>query len=127
MDAQFPHNRFNFSNLMEHLQKEVRMPDLVTDDATGIEFYGVDTISKEVFLRLLEDFPLLDTLAQNRFRQDYEAQTRLDVTYFQFEPSWVEITPGHVVVGYVGISVNTDFPLTFSRVDQKWVLMDSGR
>ena len=68
MDAQFPHNRFNFSNLMEHLQKEVRMPDLVTDDATGIEFYGVDTISKEVFLRLLEDFPLLDTLAQNRFR-----------------------------------------------------------
>ena len=112
---------------MEHLQKEVRMPDLVTDDATGIEFYGIDTISKEVFLRLLEDFPLLDTLAQNRFRLDYEAQTRLDVTYFQFEPSWVEITPGHVVVGYVGISVNTDFPLTFSRVDQKWVLMDSGR
>ena len=68
MDAQFPHNRFNFSNLMEHLQKEVRMPDLVTDDATGIEFYGVDTIFKEVLLRLLQDFPLLDTVAQNRFR-----------------------------------------------------------
>lgn len=41
---------------------------------------------------------------------------------FQFEPSWDKITPDNITVGYVGIYVNADFSLTFSNINDKWVL-----
>ena len=47
---------------------------------------------------------------------------RLGVRSFQFEPSWVEIAPEKIVVGYVGIYVNTDFDMTFVKINEEWTL-----
>ena len=49
--------------------------------------------------------------------------THLGVKSFQFEPSWVEITPEKVVVGYVGIYINTDFNLAFVEVNGAYTLI----
>lgn len=47
---------------------------------------------------------------------------RLGVRSFQFEPSWVEIAPEKIVFGYVGIYVNTDFDMTFVKINEEWTL-----
>lgn len=56
MDENFPVNRYNFSDLVEHIQKLETVPDIVTDSETEIEFYGGNTIPKEDFIRLLAHF-----------------------------------------------------------------------
>ncbi|MBT9778870.1 hypothetical protein GPL15_20550 [Clostridium sp. MCC353] len=119
----FPLNRFNFSNLIEHIRTERLIPNIITDNETGIEFYGADTISKKALIDLLEKFNMIDNLAQQDNRQEYEKHTQLDIKNFQFEPSWVEITPDNITVGYVGIYMNSDFKLTFSKINGEWVLM----
>ena len=40
MNKDFPLNRFNFTNLIEHIRTEILIPNVITDDETGIEFYG---------------------------------------------------------------------------------------
>lgn len=67
---------------------------------------------------------MLDNLAQNDSKQEYEKNTLLGVSSFQFEPSWVKVTPEKVVIGYVGIYVNTDFNLTFVKINGEWTLME---
>lgn len=119
----FPLNRFNFSNLIEHIRTEVLIPNIITDNETGIEFYGADTISKKALIDLLENFNMIDNLAQQDNRQGYEKHTQFDIINFQFEPSWVEITPNNITVGYVGIYINSNFSLTFSKVNDEWALM----
>ena len=122
MDKDFPLNRFDFSNLMEHIKKESLIPNIIVDTETGIEFYGAEAISKEMLISILKDFHVLDNLAQNHSRQEYEKHPQLDVKAFQFEPSWVEVAPEKVVIGYVGIYVNTDFNLTFAKANKEWAL-----
>lgn len=119
----FPLNRFNFSFLIAYVKKEVSIPNIITDNDTGIEFYGADTISKEILIDLLENFSRIDNLAQNERKQKYEKSTQSDVENFQFEPSWVEITPDSVTVGYVGIYINSDYSLTFSKINDEWTLL----
>ncbi|MCI8692907.1 MAG: hypothetical protein HFH91_09250 [Lachnospiraceae bacterium] len=122
MNKDFPLNRFDFSDLIEQIKKEPLVPDTIVDTETGMEFYNADTVSKENLIRLLENFNTLDNLAQNDSRQEYEKHPRLGVRSFQFEPSWVEIAPEKIVVGYVGIYVNTDFDMTFVKIDDQWTL-----
>ena len=42
MNKDFPLNRFNFTNLIKHIRTEILIPNVITDDETGIEFYGGD-------------------------------------------------------------------------------------
>ena len=124
MNKDFPLNRFDFSNLIKHIEKESLIPNIIVDTETGIEFYGADTISKEILIHILENFNILDNLAQNDSKQEYEKHTQLGVRSFQFEPSWVKITPAKVVIGYIGIYINTDFDLSFVKIDDEWTLME---
>lgn len=119
----FPLNRFNFSLLIAYVKKEVSIPNIITDNDTGIEFYGADTISKEILIDLLENFSRIDNLAQNERKQKYEKSTQSDVENFQFEPSWVEISPDSITVGYVGIYINSDYSMTFSKINDEWTLL----
>ena len=41
MNKDFPLNRFNFTNLIEHIRTEILIPNVITDDETGIEFVFV--------------------------------------------------------------------------------------
>lgn len=54
-------------------------------------------ISKEILIYTLENFNLFDNLAQNDNKK--------------------------VVVGYVGIYINTDFDLTFIKNNDEWILI----
>lgn len=119
----FPLNRFHFSLLIAYVKREALIPNIITDNDTGIEFYGADTISKDVLIDLLENFSRIDNLAQNDRKQNYEKNTQLDVKNFQFEPSWAEITPASVTVGYVGIYINSDYSMTFSKINDEWTLL----
>lgn len=123
MNKDFPLNRFNFLSLIENIKKEEAIPNLITDKDTGIEFYGTNTVPRDVLINLLENFNIIDNLAQVNSKHEYERQTKLNIKYFQFEPSWVEITPTNIIVGYVGIYVNTNFNLTFSKINDKWALV----
>ena len=96
----------------------------MTDIDTGIEFYGINSISKDELINFLENFNILDNLVQSDSKQEYEKHLQLSIKNFQFEPSWVELTPDNVTIGYVGIYVNSDFSLTFSKISGKWVLME---
>lgn len=124
MNNNFPLNRFDFSNLVEYIRARKELPNVITDPETGIEFYNADKISRDMLTELLENFNILDNLAQKNAEQDYQKHEQLGVENFQFEPSWVEITSEKVVVGYVGIYVNTDFNLTFLKIADKWVLIE---
>lgn len=68
------------------------------------------------------NFNIIDNLVQQSNSEEFKKQTQLDIKNFQFEPSWVKITPDNITVGYVGIYVNADFSLTFSNINDKWVL-----
>lgn len=54
MNKDFPLNRFNFSNLIEHIRTEMLIPNIITENETGIEFYGANSISKNALIDLLE-------------------------------------------------------------------------
>ena len=123
MNKDFPLNRFDFSKLIKYIEKESLISNIVVDTETGIEFYGLDTISKELIIYTLENFNVLDNLAQNNSKQEYEKHTQLGIKSFQFEPSWVKITPEKVIVEYVGIYINTDFDLSFVKINDEWILM----
>lgn len=122
MNKEFPLNRFDFSNLVEYIQAREELPNVITDTETGIEFYNADKISRDMLTEFLENFNILDNLVQKNAQQEYKEHEQLGVKSFQFEPSWVEITGEKVVIGYVGIYVNTDFNLTFFKNSDGWVL-----
>ena len=122
MNKDFPLNRFNFTNLIEHIRTEILIPNVITDDETGIEFYGGDSIPQKALIDLLKNFNIIDNLVQQSNSEEFKKQTQIDIKNFQFEPSWVKITPDNITVGYVGIYVNADFSLTFSNINDKWVL-----
>jgi len=122
MNNEFPLNRFDFSSLIKHIQEMEVLPNILADTETGIEFYGVNNVSREYFVCLLADFNLIDNLAQKDNKQEYEKQAKYDVKNYQFEPSWVDISFNKVTVGYVGIYVNTDFSLRFTRCNNEWAL-----
>ncbi|MDE6712690.1 MAG: hypothetical protein K2K20_03045 [Lachnospiraceae bacterium] len=122
MNKDFPLNRFDFSNLVEYVRTREELPKVITDTETGIEFYNADKISRDMLTELLENFNILDNLAQKDAQQEYKEHEQLGVENFQFEPSWVEITDEKVVICYVGIYVNTDFNLTFFKNSDEWVL-----
>lgn len=126
MNKNFPLNRFSFSSLIASIQTAGELPDVVTDAETGIEFYGAGTIPRDELVDFLENFNILDNFAQADARQKYEQQGQLEVEYFQFEPSWVEITASKVIIGYVGIYVSTDFNLTFYPPFQNYAPAGNG-
>lgn len=123
MDQAFPCNRFDFSSLIAYIEQSEGLPDVLADPETGIEFYGVNTVSAEALLRVLEEFHQIDNYVQRDSRREAETHAHLGVKNFQFEPSWVKIAPGQIIVGYVGLHVNTDFSLTFSKVNGEWSLV----
>lgn len=121
-DSNIPLNRFDFSDLIEEIQKIEEIPKVIVDNATGIEFYVDKALPKDRLICFLKEFDLLDNLAQNDSKQEYEKNAQFGIKSFQFEPSWVEVTADKVTVGYVGIYVNTDFDLTFSKSGNEWIL-----
>lgn len=123
MNKDFPLNRFNFSKFIEAIKKETVIPNIITENDTGIEFYGANIISREALIDLLENFNMIDNLAQQDSEREYEKHSQIDVKNFQFEPSWVKITPVNITVGYIGIYINTDFNLTFSKIHDEWILV----
>lgn len=122
MSDYFPLNRFDFSNLVNQIRELDALPNVLIDTETGIEFYDVNSVSKDYLVCLLEDFNSIDNLAQNDSKREYENQSRYDVKNYQFEPSWVEISQDKVTVGYVGIYVNADFSFVFIKNDSAWFL-----
>ena len=122
MNNNFPLNRYDFSNLIKSIQEMDLLPNMLVDTETGIEFYGVNTVSKDFLVRFLAEFSLIDNLAQKDSEREFEKQLKYEVKHFQFEPSWVEIAFDKVTVGYVGIYVNTDFSLDFYKCDNEWTL-----
>lgn len=123
MDKDFPLNRFDFSNLIEYIQKIKELPNVIVDSDTGIEFYGGNIIPRDAFVSFLERFNEIDNLVQNDSKQEYKKHVQFGVQSFQSEPSWVEIAPDKVIVGYVGININTDFSMTFSKINEIWTLV----
>ena len=123
MNNNFPLNRFDFSNLVKDVYEKNVLPDVLTDTETGIEFYGVNSVSREFLICFLSEFNLIDNLAQKDSEHEYEKQERYDVKNYQFEPSWVEIAFDKVTVGYVGIYVNADFSLIFEKDNDEWNLI----
>ena len=123
MNNNFPLNRFDFSNLVKDIYEMNVLPDVLTDTETGIEFYGVNSVSREFLICFLSEFNLIDNLAQKDSEQEYEKQERYDVKNYQFEPTWVEIAFDKVTVGYVGIYVNADFSLIFEKDNDEWNLI----
>lgn len=89
MDKDFKLDRFDFSNLAEYIQSTRVLPDVITDNETGIEFYGGNTIPKEDLINFLKNFNEIDNLAQNDAKQDYEEHPQFGIKSYQFEPSWV--------------------------------------
>lgn len=122
MDNNFPLNRFDFSDLIEDIQKIDVIPNVIVDNATGIEFYVDKAFPKDGLICFHKEFNLLDNIAQNDSKQEFEKNAQVGIKSFQFEPSWVEVTADKITVGYVGIYVNTDFNLTFSKSDNEWIL-----
>lgn len=122
MDKNFPLNRFDFSDLIENIQRIEMIPDVIVDNATGIEFYVDQAIPKDGLICFLKEFNMVDNIAQNDSKQKYEKNIQVGIKSFQFEPSWVNVTTDKVTVGYVGIYVNTDFNLTFLKLDNEWIL-----
>lgn len=120
MNNNFPLNRFDFLNLVKKIQQMNVLPDVITDTETGIEFYGVNSVSRDFLIQFFMEFNLIDNLAQKDSEQKYEKQLQHDVKNYQFYPSWVEITFAKVTVGYVGIYVNSDFSLIFEKDDDEW-------
>ncbi len=123
MNNNFPLNRFDFSNLVKDIQKTNVLPDVLTDTETGIEFYGVNSVSRDFLIHILTEFNLIDNLAQKDNERNHEKQVQYDVKNYQFEPSWVEIDFAKVTVGYVGIYVNADFSLIFEKDNNEWKLV----
>lgn len=96
MNKDFPLNRFNFTNLIKHIRTEILIPNVITDDETGIEFYGGDSIPQKALIDLLKNFNIIDNLVQQSNSEEFKKQTQLDIKNFQFEPSWVKITPDNI-------------------------------
>ena len=124
MNNNFPLNRFDFSNLVKDIQEMNVLPDVITDAETGIEFYGVNSVSRDFLIRFFKEFNLIDNLAHKDSEQEFKKQLQYDVKNYQFEPSWVEITFAKVTVGYVGIYVNADFSLIFEKDNDEWKLVE---
>ncbi len=122
MEIDFRYNRFNFLHLAEYIQSMEALPDVITDQETGIEFYGANTISREEFAEFLANFSEIDNLAQNDAVQDYKKRPEFGVKSYQFEPSWVEICVDRVCVEYVGSYINTNFSLFFKYMNGLWIL-----
>ena len=76
MNSNFPLNRFDFSNLVKDIQEMNVLPDMLVDTETGIEFYGVNSVSKDFLIRFLTEFNLIDNLAQKDSVREYEKQVR---------------------------------------------------
>ena len=77
MNKDFPLNRFNFTNLIEHIRTEILIPNVITDDETGIEFYGGDSIPQKALIDLLKNFNIIDN--QMCIRDSYNRLQRLSV------------------------------------------------
>lgn len=123
MQEYFALNRFDFSKFIEEIRQMPSVPKTVTDQTTGIEFYGGDKIDKTEFIHILQNFNELDNLAQLDAKQCYE-KSRYSVENFQFIPSWIEVSPEQVTVGYVGECVNTDFDMTFRKIGGTWQITE---
>lgn len=125
MNNNFPLNRFDFSDLVKDIQEMNVLPQVLVDNETGIEFYGVNDVPGDFLIRFLTEFNLIDNLVQKDSEREYEKQVQNDVKNYQFEPSWVEIAFDKVTVGYVGIYVNADFSLVFEKDNDEWHLVDN--
>lgn len=123
MQEYFALNRFDFSELIEEIRQMPSMPKTLTDKATGIELYGGNKIDKTQLIHILQHFNELDNLAQLDAKQCYE-KSSYDVQHFQFIPSWIAVSTEQVTVGYVGECVNTDFDMTFQKIDGTWQITD---
>ena len=82
MNKDFPLNRFNFTNLIEHIRTEILIPNVITDDETGIEFYGGDSIPQKALIDLLKNFNIIDNLVQQSNSEEFKKQTQLDIKNF---------------------------------------------
>ncbi len=91
MNKDFPLDRFDFSDLIEYIRGEKELPKIITDMETGIESYNTDNISRDKLSEFLENFNILDNLAQANAQQEYQEHEQLGVENFQLEPSWVKI------------------------------------
>lgn len=122
MNNNFPLNRYNFSNLIKTIQEVGDLSHILVDEETGIEFYGINDVSREYLIKFLSEFNSLDNLAQKDSEKEYENNSHHTVDNYQFEPSWVKVSLNKVEIGYVGIYVNTDFSLDFEKTDE-WILV----
>jgi len=82
MDKGFPLNRFDFSDLIEDVQKIEILPNVIVNNTTGIEFYVDKTISKDGLTGFFKEFNLVDNIAQNDSKQEHEKHIQLGIKSF---------------------------------------------
>lgn len=115
----FEKDRYNFTQLIEKIRVMETVANVILDEATGIEIYGGDKVSKDVLIDILQNFNVLDNLVQDECKNEYE-EKGLEVENYQFAPSWMEVLDNEVTIGYWGIKVNSDFDEAFIKVDGRW-------
>ena len=115
----FEKDRYNFAQLIDKLRAMEAVPNVIIDEATDIEIYEGDKVSKDVLIDILQNFNVLDNFVQDECKNEYE-EKGLDVENYQFAPSWVKVLDNEVIIGYWGIKVNSDFDKTFVKIDGKW-------
>ena len=115
----FEKDRYNFTQLINKIRITETVTNVILDEATDIEIYGGDKVSKDMLIDILQNFNMLDNLVQDECKKEYE-EKGLDVENYQFAPSWMKVQNNEVIIGYWGIKVNSDFDKTFVKVDGRW-------
>ena len=115
----FEKDRYNFTQLINKIRVMETVANVILDEATDIEIYGGDKVSKNMLIDILQNFNMLDNLVQDECKKEYE-ENGLDVENYQFAPSWMKVQNNEVIIGYWGIKVNSDFDKTFVKVDGRW-------
>lgn len=129
MNKDFPLNRFNFTNLIEHIRTEILIPNVITDDETGIEFYGGDSIPQKALIDLLKNFNIIDNLVQQSNSEEFKKQRKAvgdktffdsgDILYSKLRPYLLKI----LVAPDCGICTPEIVPFkVFGKLDPEYVV-----
>ena len=115
----FEKDRYNFTQLINKIRVMETVANVILDEATDVEIYEGDKVSKDMLIDILQNFNMLDNLVQDECKKEYE-EKGLDVENYQFAPSWMKVQNNEVIIGYWGIKVNSDFDKKFVKVDGRW-------
>ena len=142
----FEYNRFNKEIMLEELRNTAldiergfvdltRTRDFLLyhqwpDEDTGMEIHFADRGEKSkrrseeyyraVIAEALTQLPGFDNLIQRSLQISY-VNSKDKVAYFLFDPYWMQVAEGDVLVAYGGCEVNQEFHAFFIKKEGEWV------